>query len=1324
MATVSGGDKPSGTITWSLYGPNDNACTGTPLSTSAVSVNGDGAYTSPPLTPATAGTYHWVATYSGDANNVAVGPVGCTDPNEAVTIGRVTPGLTTSATPAAAAVGSAIKDVATLTGGDHPTGTITWKLYGPNDNACTGTPLTTSAVTVNGDNSYTSPALTPSTAGTYHWVATYSGDVNNVAVGPVGCTDPRETVTIGQVAPTLTTSASPASAPVGSSIRDVAQLSGGDHPTGSITWRLYGPNDSACTNPGAPSVTVTDVSGDGSYASPPLTPSTTGTYQWVATYDGDTNNAAVGPVGCSDPGETVTITKVTPGLATSASPASAPVGAVIRDVASLTGGDAPSGTITWSLYGPNDNACTGTPVTTSPVAVTGDGSYTSPPLTPSTAGTYHWVASYSGDTNNAAVGPVGCTDPNETVTITKVTPGLTTKASPSSAAVGTAIKDVATLTGGDNPTGTITWSLYGPNDNSCTGTPLTTSAVTVSGDNSYTSPALTPSTAGTYHWVATYSGDGNNAGVGPVGCTDPNETVTITKALPTLSTSATPASAPVGTAIKDVATLTGGDNPTGTITWSLYGPNDNACTGTPLTTSAVTVNGDNSYTSPALTPTTAGTYHWVATYSGDTNNSGSGPVGCSDPSETVSITKVGPAISTSATPASAPVGTAIKDVATLTGGDNPTGTITWSLYGPNDNSCTGTPLTTSAVTVSGDNSYTSPALTPSTAGPYHWVASYSGDTNNNAVSGACSAPDETVTITPVTPALTTSASPASAAVGSAIKDIANLTGGDDPTGTITWKLYGPSDTACTGAALTTSAVTVNGAGAYTSPPLTPSTAGTYHWVATYSGDTNNNGVGPVGCADPNEAVTIGQVGPSLTTSASPPTAPVGATINDVATLSGGDNPSGTITWTLYGPNDTSGCTAGAAFPPTTLAVHGDGQYTSPPLTPTTAGSYHWVATYSGDVNNVAVGPVGCTDPGEAVTIGQVTPTLATIANPASITIGGSVQDNATLSGGNNPTGTITWSLYGPNDSTCSGTPVTTGTANVSGDGTYAGPTWTTTAGGTYHWVATYSGDKNNNAVGPVGCNDPNETLTVFAPSFTLVKLQSLTSSGFTTAPITAQVGQTINYEIVVTNTGNTPLSLALVDAMCTGISAPTGNIVGGNLQVGGTATYTCSHVVVAADFPVYVNVAQVTATPPGGPPLPPERSSVLANIPRQQTLACTTSTTKLTETAKNLKTVRKTSKGKTVTTTNRQITAILSDPNHGTDISRVVFSLDGRPLKTLTKPNLSGGRFEAQVLTSATRYGAHRITAAVTMICGPSQNKMVQFLHALPAIKVVPRFTG
>src|SRR5271163_1580454 len=107
--------------------------------------------------------------------------------------------------------------------------------------------------------------------------------------------------------PGISTTPQPTTAPVGSSVRDVATLTGGFDLTGSITWRLYGPGDPTCSNPNAPSVTVTDVSGDGSYTSPPLTPTQAGTYHWVATYDGDANNNAVSGI-CSDLGEVLTIT--------------------------------------------------------------------------------------------------------------------------------------------------------------------------------------------------------------------------------------------------------------------------------------------------------------------------------------------------------------------------------------------------------------------------------------------------------------------------------------------------------------------------------------------------------------------------------------------------------------------------------------------------------------------------------------------------------------------------------------------------------------------------------------------------------------------------------------------------------------------------------------------------------------------------------------------------------------------------------------------------------------------------------------------------------
>jgi hypothetical protein len=89
-------------------------------------------------------------------------------------------------------VGGPIADKATVSGGEHPTGTVTFALYG-NPNG-TGTPLFTdpNVPLVNGSATSTSYATT--TAGTDYWVATYNGDANNApvssakAAGPVQIT--------------------------------------------------------------------------------------------------------------------------------------------------------------------------------------------------------------------------------------------------------------------------------------------------------------------------------------------------------------------------------------------------------------------------------------------------------------------------------------------------------------------------------------------------------------------------------------------------------------------------------------------------------------------------------------------------------------------------------------------------------------------------------------------------------------------------------------------------------------------------------------------------------------------------------------------------------------------------------------------------------------------------------------------------------------------------------------------------------------------------------------------------------------------------------
>ena len=114
------------------------------------------------------------------------------------------------------------------------------------------------------------------------------------------------------------------------------------------------------------------------------------------------------------------------------------------------------------------------------------------------------------------------------------------------------------------------------------------------------------------------------------------------------------------------------------------------------------------------------------------------------------------------------------------------------------------------------------------------------------------------------------------------------------------------------------------------------------------------------------------------------------------------------------------------------------------------------------------------------------PTIATTAS-ASVTVGGAITDTATLAGGSSPTGTITFTLFGPNDATCANAPVFTSTVTVNGNGSYTSSSFTTASAGTYNWIATYNGDANNGAP-TSACADPNESVVVTAP--TPVTLQS------------------------------------------------------------------------------------------------------------------------------------------------------------------------------------------------------------------------------------------
>lgn len=164
--------------------------------------------------------------------------------------------------------------------------------------------------------------------------------------------------------------------------------------------------------------------------------------------------------------------------------------------------------------------------------------------------------------------------------------------------------------------------------------------------------------------------------------------------------------------------------------------------------------------------------------------------------------------------------------------------------------------------------YTTPTATDNCPGVTTSCAPVSGSSFNVGTTPVvCTATDSsgntamcnfsvTVTSTPGSPTLTTQAS-ADDSAPFTISDTATLAHAcSGATGTITFKLYGPDDSTCGAAPIFTSAKTVTGNGNYTSDPYTPVEPGTYRWIASYSGDNNNDAVSG-SCNDPNEAVAIG-----------------------------------------------------------------------------------------------------------------------------------------------------------------------------------------------------------------------------------------------------------------------------------------------------------------------------------------------------------------------------------------------------------------------------------------------------------------------------------
>jgi hypothetical protein len=297
--------------------------------------------------------------------------------------------------------------------------------------------------------------------------------------------------------------------------------------------------------------------------------------------------------------------------------------------------------------------------------------------------------------------------------------------------------------------------------------------------------------------------------------------------------------------------------------------------------------------------------------------------------------------------------------------------------------------------------------------------------------------DVVKTWNPITPTMVTAQSAGGTVGSTSLTDTANITGAfgaAGPSDLVSFSLYGPFTSAasvsCSGTAVFSeagdqfkggTAGTANQSWTVsTSGFFKPTLAGYYAWQATanFSGDQSNTTPNATPCS--SEVVQIQPVKPTLITAATAPASTLVNTtvsISDTGTLSGFVllQPGDSMTFNLYGPFsggtpvcDTTGFTNRVLgpFTGTVDTTSGSASSGSVSFTPTAAGTYYWVASFSGDINNTPLNAtnIGCGDSHEAVVVvapsAQITPTGTTCQQ----FVGGtsSTLSNFTYSG----TGTI------------------------------------------------------------------------------------------------------------------------------------------------------------------------------------------------------------------------------------------------------------------------------------------------------------------------------